>query len=88
VGVVDPWPSLRVESFGWSQPDPASVVEGFPVALFDFAVVVPAERAPVGLIGPAAGTAGRPLMPSGVPSLQDHGGHAQQHESYSGKDAE
>jgi hypothetical protein len=63
-------------------------VEGFPVALFDFAVVVPAEQAPVGLIGPAADTAGRPLMPSGVPSLQDHGGHAQQHESCSGKDAE
>ncbi len=48
MGVVDPGPSLRVESFGWAEPDPASVVEGFPVALFDFAVVVPAEQAAVG----------------------------------------
>ncbi|MEJ7772857.1 MAG: hypothetical protein WKF51_13220 [Geodermatophilaceae bacterium] len=54
MGEVDPWPSLRVESFGWSQPDPASVVEGFPVALFDFAVVVPAEQAAVCLVGAAA----------------------------------
>jgi len=51
--VVDPWPSVRVESSGWSQPDLASVVEGFPVAVFDFAVVVPAEQAAVCLVGAA-----------------------------------
>jgi len=60
VGVVDPWPSLRVESFGWAEPDPASVVEGFPVALF--AVVVPAEQAPVCLVGAAAQRPGDQVM--------------------------
>jgi len=62
VGVVDPGPSLRVEVCRGLEPDPASVVEGFPVALFDFAVVVPAEQAAVCLVGAAAWCPGDQVM--------------------------
>lgn len=62
VGVVDPGPSVGVEAFGWSEPDPSAVVRGFPFAVVDVAVVVPAEQATVGLVGRSSFTPGDQVM--------------------------